>query len=116
MIETGGLGIQTNVQNDLNAYAYIDATSGTPIIQKAMNVSSITDGGEGIFTVNFTSALASTNYSAAGMSEKTTGGPQPDIVYEKGDVARTTTAMAIRVSSAVSYPRDEKFSIIVVGA
>jgi hypothetical protein len=36
---------------------------GTVAIREAGNVSSITDGGTGIFTVNFTTAFADSNYA-----------------------------------------------------
>tara|TARA_R100001510_G_scaffold56278_1_gene61511 strand:+ start:486 stop:884 length:399 start_codon:yes stop_codon:yes gene_type:complete len=39
---------------------------GTVGIINNFNVSSITDGGTGIFTVNFTNALASANYTMTG--------------------------------------------------
>lgn len=37
--------------------------TGTVTIRASFNVSSITDNGVGIYTVNFTNALADTNYS-----------------------------------------------------
>tara|TARA_R100001443_G_scaffold25784_1_gene38812 strand:- start:536 stop:1048 length:513 start_codon:yes stop_codon:yes gene_type:complete len=40
--------------------------SGTVGIINNFNVSSITDGGEGVFTVNFTNALDSANYTMTG--------------------------------------------------
>jgi len=39
--------------------------TGTPALRDSYNVSSITDGGTGIFTVNFTVALGSANYAVA---------------------------------------------------
>ena len=42
--------------------------TGTVAIRDDYNVSSITDGGTGLFTINFTSALSSSNYAAVGMS------------------------------------------------
>jgi hypothetical protein len=40
--------------------------SGTVAIRSQHNVSSITDNGTGNYTVNFTTAMANTNYAAAG--------------------------------------------------
>lgn len=37
--------------------------TGTPAIRSSGNVSSITDDGAGLFTINFTTALSDTNYS-----------------------------------------------------
>ena len=45
------------------AWVNFDGT-GTVAIRGSGNVSSITDGGTGTYTVNFTTALSDTNYSA----------------------------------------------------
>jgi hypothetical protein len=42
--------------------------TGTVAIRGSYNVSSITDGGTGIYTVNFTTALTDANYSASGLA------------------------------------------------
>jgi len=42
--------------------------TGTPAIREDGNVSSITDGGTGVFTINFTTAMPDANYSVAGCS------------------------------------------------
>ena len=41
--------------------------TGTVAIRRAFNVSTITDNGPGNFTVNFTTAMVDTNYSAVAM-------------------------------------------------
>jgi hypothetical protein len=38
--------------------------TGTVAIRASFNVSSITDGGTGVYTVNFTTAMSDANYSA----------------------------------------------------
>ena len=40
--------------------------TGTVAIQASFNVSSVTDGGVGVYTVNFTTAMPDANYSIAG--------------------------------------------------
>ena len=45
------------------AWVNFNASSGTPTIQASGNVSSITDGGVGRFTVNFTTAMQAASYS-----------------------------------------------------
>ena len=40
--------------------------TGTPAIRGSFNVTSITDNGTGDYTVNFTTAMTDTNYSAVG--------------------------------------------------
>ena len=47
--------------------------TGTVAIRDAYNVSSITDNGTGNYTVNFTTAMADTNYSVSGCSARTCG-------------------------------------------
>lgn len=44
------------------AWVNFSAGTGTPTIRASFNVSSITDGGVGNFTVNFTTAMIDTNY------------------------------------------------------
>ena len=49
--------------------------TGTVAIRASYNVSSITDNGVGDYTVNFTTALADANYSAAGSAGLYSGSP-----------------------------------------
>lgn len=42
--------------------------TGTVAIRAGFNVTSITDNGVGLYTVNFTTAMADTNYICVGMS------------------------------------------------
>jgi hypothetical protein len=51
----------------MNTYVTFTITAGTPTIQSSLNVSSITDGGVGINTINFTAAYANANYKIAGI-------------------------------------------------
>lgn len=46
--------------------------TGTVAIRASGNVSSITDRGTGLYTVNFTTAMVDANYSAAGIGENST--------------------------------------------
>ena len=47
------------------AWVNFDGT-GTPTIRASGNVSSITDGGVGTYTINFTTAMPDANYSVSG--------------------------------------------------
>ena len=61
----------TDVTNVINgsAKAWVNFNgTGTVAIRKSFNVSSITDGGVGIYTVNFTNALEDVDYSVCGTS------------------------------------------------
>jgi hypothetical protein len=73
--------------------------TGTVAIRASGNVSSITDNGTGDYTVNFTTALADSNYSATG-GGTTTGarsfGTAFNVVSSSGAaVAPTTTALRL---------------------
>tara|TARA_R100001509_G_scaffold6062_1_gene3580 strand:- start:1302 stop:1778 length:477 start_codon:yes stop_codon:yes gene_type:complete len=48
------------------AWLRTNNNSGTPVIVDSGNVSSITDNSEGNYTMNFTTAMSSTNYCAVG--------------------------------------------------
>lgn len=48
--------------------------TGTVAIRASFNVSSITDGGTGAYTVNFTTALVDNNYTAVVTGRRTDGG------------------------------------------
>ena len=64
-------GTSTSVENVLNgtAKAWVNFNgTGTVAIRASYNVSSITDNGTGIYTVNLTNAMADVNYSVVGMT------------------------------------------------
>lgn len=53
----------------VTAWVHFNGT-GTPSIDDDYNVSSISDGGTGKFTVNFDTAMSNTNYVGAGSAKK----------------------------------------------
>jgi hypothetical protein len=84
-----------------NALAWVNFNgTGTVAIRSSYNVSSITDGGVGTYTVNFTNALADTNYSAnISLGSTTTANYAPLLEYN--GTARTTTALPIVTANGV---------------
>jgi len=52
----------TEIGTLARAWVNFSAGTGTPTIRASFNVSSITDGGVGTFTINFTTAMIDTNY------------------------------------------------------
>lgn len=57
-----------NVQIGTFCRAWVNFNgTGTVAIRSSFNVSSITDGGVGIYTVNFTNAMPDANYSWSGL-------------------------------------------------
>lgn len=57
--------VSTVAQGSAKAWVNFDGTTTTPTVRASFNVSSITDGGVGIYTVNFTTALPDANYGVA---------------------------------------------------
>ena len=67
-------GRQQYHQSAAKAWVYFDASSGTPTAPSSAtsyNVTSITDGGVGIFTPTWTTAFSSTTYVTAASSKST---------------------------------------------
>jgi hypothetical protein len=60
--DTGVLATQNGMRGIAKAWVNFNGT-GTVAIRDSFNVSSITDGGTGIYTVNFTTAMPNANYS-----------------------------------------------------
>jgi hypothetical protein len=61
-------------QRTAKAWAFFDGT-GTPSFYDSYNCSTITDGGTGIYSVNYTSNLGSADYAAVASAGKADDGP-----------------------------------------
>jgi hypothetical protein len=70
--------------------------TGTVAIRASYNVSSITDNGVGVYTVNFANALADTNYSVVFAGSDSNYGSVVTIAY---DGTYTTNGTKIRIAS-----------------
>ena len=73
--------------------------SGTVSIRDSFNVSSITDDGTGLYTINFTNPMSDTNYAmiSGGSSGTATGGSVNFVIAETtSGVTRTTSSIQIR--------------------
>jgi hypothetical protein len=66
--------------------------TGTVAIRASGNVSSITDGGAGLYTVNFTTAMPDANYCAL-----CTGEHFPGVSYTNGATVRDATRLTTSV-------------------
>jgi hypothetical protein len=84
-----------------NALAWVNFNgTGTVAIRSSYNVSSITDGGVGTYTVNFATALSDVNYSAnISLGSTTTANFAPLLEYN--GTARTTTSLPIITANGV---------------
>jgi len=84
--------------------------TGTPSIDDDFNVSSIDDGGTGIFTVNFSSNLGSATYAVAG----SVGGNSGRILGLEG--AFSSSAVTVRTNTFNGTLTDEtRNSVIIFG-
>jgi hypothetical protein len=86
----------TNViQGCAKAWVNFNGT-GTVAIRASYNVSSITDNGTGVYTINFTNAMPDANYSVSGMTQNVNEmGVQIDGAYNGSPTTMTTTALRI---------------------
>ena len=68
----GGSTVPVDTVVNGTAKAWVNFNGqGTVAIRRAFNVSSITDRGTGLYTVNFTNAMPDTNYAIVGMADDT---------------------------------------------
>lgn len=90
--ETGTV-LTTAVSGVCRAWVNFNGT-GTIAIRASFNVSSITDGGVGDYTINFTTALSDANYCAVAMSDRSNNGGASLAV--ETTTSPTTTALKVR--------------------
>jgi hypothetical protein len=86
--------------------------TGTVSIRDSENVSSVTDGGVGIFTANFTSTMADADYTVNVSSSRLTNSD----ISGRPFGTRTTAAVGIEVSilGVFNSYRDVEFNAILV--
>ena len=65
--------------------------TGTVAIRESGNVSSITDGGTGKYTVNFTNAMPDSNYSLVGTTQ-----------YDQSNATATAYLMGIQIANTTN--------------
>jgi len=85
------------------AWVNFDGT-GTVAIREDGNVSSITDDGTGSYQVNFSTALADSNYAVAAFAKSDSGGGLRCVVGRGADYS--TTALDIEVRNAANNNED----------
>ena len=67
--------------------------TGTVRIRAAFNVSSITDNGTGIYTINFTTAMPDANYAATSMTDRSNACA---VLFHLDGETKTTSALQLR--------------------
>lgn len=70
--------------------------AGAVTIRASSNVSSITDGGVGNYTINFTTAMANTNYAVLGTLRRTDTVDRESCVTMRSTDSKTVSAVQIR--------------------
>lgn len=103
MISTNTSG-QTFPGLTLKAWAYVKS-DGT--LLKGMNVNSASRSGAGLYTVNFTSALSSTEWMLKVQAQQTTDGSGN--TYKAGRTNNLTTGVNISVFTGAGVAADNTF-------
>ena len=91
--------------------------TGTVTIRGSGNVSSITDGGTGQYTINFTVAMADTNYaclSACGSVSGANGGTLQTSQIGGTVVAPTTTSQYVAAATDQGNLYDTQFASVAI--
>lgn len=92
--------------------------TGTPAIRASGNVSSITDNGTGLFRINFTTAMADTNYMTGVTGTNYSDTPDPFIgtegqsgtAYASG---KLTTSQRVAFTNSVSYSDPISANVVI---
>ena len=101
VLKSNGAGSLPTFQNETGGNGSVGAWvnfngTGTVAIRDSSNISSITDNGVGLYTLNFTSGLPNANYSASGTTGYTPALEGSIVLYYQ-NTAMTTTAFPIGV-------------------
>lgn len=123
---TGASDIESQVKTATNATgsapiyacrAWVNFNgTGTVAIRASGNVTSITDNGTGVYTVNFTTAMSDANYCAvASTGRDSSGGANLGASFNFGGTAPTTSAIKLNTrnrSSGANADTDHVFVAI----
>lgn len=115
----GNLTVTGNVAHNQTAKAWVNFDgTGTPSIRKSFNVTSVTDNGTGLWTINFTNALPDANYAVA------TSYASSNVTYtfkihstsENGAAAvKTTSALQLQCKAGSTYVDNVESNVIIFG-
>ena len=97
LTDTSGTAANLGIPGAAKAWVNFNG-SGTVAIRESFNVSSITDNGTGLYTINFTNALDNNNYIIVGSME--TGNATPVNVQPYGSNGDSMTTNSVAVSVA----------------
>jgi hypothetical protein len=98
------------------AWAFVFVSGGTPSISASHNVTSITDNGDGDFTVNLTTAFSSVNFAVMTCITDPTGGGQvggSEVISQTASTIRIRTFQAS--ATAGKNNTDKSFYVVAYG-
>ena len=96
-------------QASVRAWVYFTASGGTPAIQSAYNITSITDNGTGDYTFNFTNSLPDANFAFVGLG--TSGGANYQIAG--GGQGSGTVRDASSLRTPFGYPNQSNVAALI---
>lgn len=91
--------------------------TGTVAIRAAFNVSSITDDGTGLYTVNMTTALPDTNFcvvATTGSTSTSSGTANTSIQDTSALTARTTSSVQFRLNNSNGNNVDHEYNSVAI--
>ena len=100
--DTSGGSSNLTIPGAAKAWVNFNGT-GTVAIRDDLNVSSITDDGTGLFTINFTTAMANVNYAVTGATGTTTGNNCFLFILTEQNKSKTTSLFQINVLGTGTY-------------
>ena len=102
----GNNSIATSFVAGGSAKAWVHLTgSGTPTAEDSLNNSSVTDGGTGLYTFNFTSNFGNIHYCAASMAGN--AGQTTDARHQVPNAELTASAFQVRNVYGTSTVSDD---------
>ena len=107
---TGVLATQNGMTGIAKAWVNFNGT-GTVAIRNSFNVSSITDDGTGLYTINFTTAMPNANYSPTINGGSGTGASAIGLLFTS---APSTTAFSVGMLNAAGSFVDREYVCVAV--
>jgi len=103
-----GNSTTTNLQQGLaKAWFNMDCT-GTPSYRDSLNCSTLTDGGTGIMTHNFTNNMGNATYALSGAAGGTSGGWADSLAHFYQDTPDTTSSSKLACSYNTSLSDNDR--------
>jgi hypothetical protein len=87
--------------------------TGTVAIRASGNVSSITDGGVGNYSVNFTTAMTDTNYSVVAMAYLNEAGTTYANAVGRSNTTSSTLLTAIQAGTALTLVDSSNMQVAI---